>query len=274
MQPPYPSGPSPYGNPMASSGPTAYASGHGGAVYGAAPGYPGAAAPWQTATQQRSSGSGAGLAVGLVLGAFALLCGGGAAVWYAVTPSCSSDEHRSHGHCCPSGAEWDGARRSCVGGVVAGPTYPQPMPTPTPMPTQPYPPVMTPMPSPTPTPTPYPTPTPTPTPTPRPTFIHACDGVWSGNIIENTGSRGTMDMVVRSSSPVCVRWTESWSSGARCVYVITRCSFTANGVRGVGRSVSPRCTPTVNASVSCASTGAAFREQVGSVIDTAVLGRR
>jgi serine/threonine protein kinase len=247
-------------------------------MYGAAPGYGGTSAPWQQQQQPRpSGGSGVGLMVGIAVGAFLLLCGGGTAAYFAFSPSCDSGQHRSDGHCCPNGSRWNRTQRACVSTQAVNnfpqPTYPQPT---YPQPTYPQP-GLTPLPSPTPTPTPTPTypPTPTPRPTPpRPTFVHACDGVWSGNVIENTGARGSMDMMVRTSSPVCARWTENWQSGARCIYVVQRCTMTPNGIRGTGRSFSARCTPTVSMGLTCTSTGAAFREQVGNVIDTAMLGRR
>jgi hypothetical protein len=83
-----------------------------------------------------------------------------------------------------------------------------------------------------------------------------------------------MDVLVRTAGPLCARWTESWQSGARCVYTVSRCTLSANGLRGTGRSVSPNCTPTVSMGLTCSPTGAAFREQVGNVIDTAALARR
>ncbi len=239
-------------------------------MYGAGPGYGGTSSPWQNPTQPQRGGSGVGLMVGIAVGAFLLLCGGGTAAYFAFAPSCESGMHRTDGHCCPNGSSWSRSQRACVSpqATVYPPSTPYPTPAPYPPPT------LTPLPSP---PSPYPTPTPTPTPTPpspRPTFVHACDGVWNGNVIENTGARGTMDLSVRTSSPVCARWTEYWQSGARCMYTVTRCQLTANGIRGTGRSFSPRCTPSVSMSVACSPTGAAFREQVGGVVDTAALSRR
>jgi len=281
--PNYGSSPGAYGAPQGAYGSAqgGYASAQGAygppqpPMYGAAPGYGGTSAPWgQGAPPRSSGGSGVGVMVGVAVGAFLLLCGGGTAAYFSFSPSCDGGQHRSDGHCCPNGTTWNRAQRACVGPQVVSnypqPTYPQPT---YPQPTYP-PPTLTPLPT-TPTyPPTYPPPTP-PRPTPpRPTFVHACDGVWGGNVIENTGARGSMNLMVRSSSPVCARWTEDWQSGARCLYVVQRCTMTPNGVRGVGRSVSPRCTPTVSMSLACSSTGAAFREQVGNVIDTAMLGRR
>ncbi len=248
-------------------------------VYGAAPGYgPSTAAPWQSPSPRPASNTGVIAAVVAALG-LVFVVGGAAAAYLLLKPSCASDEHTSNGHCCTRGAEWSDDRRACVcqnlalcGGAaiattpqVPQPQYPQPqVPQPQyPQPQDPQQPTMTPLPTPMPT-----------MPPPRPTIIHACDGVWSGTLVENTGSRGAMNLMVRASSSACARWTERWGSGAVCNYVLTSCTVTASGLRGIGRTSSRGCTGPVSAAIACTPTGASFREQVGNVVDSASLSRR
>ncbi len=248
-------------------------------VYGAAPGYGSTtAAPWQTAAPARPPSNAGVIAAVVAAVGLVLVVGGGAAAYVLLRPACASDEHASRGHCCTRGAEWSDDRRACVcqnlalcGGAtiatappIPQPQYPQPQ-YPQPQYPQPQQPAMTPLPTPQPMPT---------MPPPRPTIIHACDGVWSGTLVENTGSRGSMNLMVRAASSACARWTERWGSGAVCNYVLTSCTVTAQGLRGVGRTSSRGCTGPVSASISCSPTGASFREQVGNVVDSAALSRR
>ena len=83
-----------------------------------------------------------------------------------------------------------------------------------------------------------------------------------------------MNLMVNAQSGVCARWTEHWGSGATCNYVLTGCTVSAYSVRGTGRTSSRGCTGPVQASITCSPTGASFREQVGSVVDSAALSRR
>jgi serine/threonine protein kinase len=248
-------------------------------LYGAGPGH-GSPSPWHQPTPpKRTAASGLGWVLGLTVGAFLLLCAGATATYFVFAPSCERGMRRSDGHCCPEGSHWNRAQRACVSQATA--TYPSNPPAPSPSSPDPYlQPTLTPLPpSPSTDPSSSPLPAPSPpapssTSSPQTTFTHACDGVWTGPLEENTGAHGTMDLVVRTSSPLCARWTEYWQSGARCLYNVARCRMTANGIQGTGRSVSPRCTPTVSMSVTCSPTSANFREQVGAVIDTASLARR
>ncbi len=285
-QPPFQPAPMPGQQPfqpMPMPAQSAFQSSHGGGhVYGAGPSYQGNnAAPWQSSmSAQPARGASGGVIAAIAVVGLLFVMGGVAGAWFLFRPAdCASNEHRSDGHCCASGAEWDSGRRACVcqnlalcgGPTVATNTPPvTPPPTLTPLPPPQYPTPQAPPPEQPPSP-----PSPTyPPPRPTPTITHACDGSWGGSLIENTGSRGTMSLTVNAASGACARWTEHWGSGATCHYVLTGCTVTAAGMRGVGRTSSPGCTGPVSASISCSSVGAAFREQVGGVVDSAMLSRR
>ena len=93
--------------------------------------------------------------------------------------------------------------------------------------------------------------------------------------MENTGSAGSMTLLVSTTSGTCARWTEYWAtSGTRCVYTLSRCTQLSGGMlRGVGVSHTPRCTSPVNATITCTGGRATFRETVGSVVDVGRLTR-
>lgn len=230
----------------------------------------------------RPGRSGALVGVGIVV---ALLAVGGAAV-AAITYSqrCDDGEHRSEGHCCREGTDWNGPQRACVASTTAAPSTAVPVPVPvqpvpvqpTPMPTAPT--VAQPtqpqpvMPQPTQPPEPQPV-MPQPEPAPE---SHACVGSWAGGL--NLGSRnpGQMSLNVRGVDGSCGVWTESWAAtGARCVYSLRRCEAEGDGsVVAKGFSASSGCVRSVNVTMRCTGATMRFRESTSSSTDTGTLSRR
>lgn len=208
-------------------------------------------------------------------GATAILVGVGALVvavgavaclaWW--TSQCDDGYHDSHGHCCRSDAAWDEGRRACIATVVqVVSTAPLPVPV---LPVAPGPvPQMVPILAPPPPPPLEPEPPVAPAP-------HACAGVWSGRITENTGAYGSLRVTVREGGSTCGEWLEVWeNSGATCVYRFVGCRFEDGVVRGTGVSSTESCTPRVNAMVRCAGGRMSFRESTNSgVVDSATLRR-
>jgi len=216
--------------------------------------------------------------MGIGLGLLVLAVVGGALA-FGRGPQCGDGQHASDGHCCGEGRDWSSAREACV--ASAGPTYaaapplPPPAPTavlagPPPMPPPPLPPPSAPAAAPPLPPRWAPPPASAPAPSP-----HACTGTWAGSLTENTGSVGSMTLLVSSSVGSCARWTEYWATtGTRCVYSLTRCTALPGGMlRGVGVSRTANCTSPVNATITCGAGRATFRETVGSVVDVGRLTR-
>jgi hypothetical protein len=233
--------------------------------------------------------SSSGPIIALVLGLGGFLVLGGGALAFVLSRRCESGQHRSDGHCCVDGTDWNSSRGVCEGAsIVQTPQFnpPQQLP-PLQQPPLQQPPVLNPPPQNVPpfdpnTPgmTPVPPPPPNvptlPPPRPQPPTGTACLGSWSGSLVENTGSRGSMNLTVSSTRGTCARWTEAWGSGTNCVYILTNCSPTPSGVRGTGVTFTSRCTGPVNATISCVGDRASFRESVRgtNVVDIGQLSRR
>ncbi len=259
-----------------------------GGVPGALPGTPGwTYAPSGQGGPVRPQAGRSSAALGVGLGLLVLTAVGGALALSRST-SCGDGQHASGGHCCGEGREWSTEHEACesasagsgaptTAAVLAGPpsSARPPMPPPMPAPVQPVQPQGPP--SAPPQPTVYAPPS---QPVVRPVAHvppaqHACVGNWAGPLVENTGSAGSMTLLVSSSGGTCARWTEYWANtGHRCVYSLMRCTALPGGmIRGVGVSRTSQCTSPVNATITCGAGRASFRETVGNVVDVGRLTR-